>query len=172
MDPLARENCRMYQRGLASTADRPSMSGAGRHAIAFWQKRPTGLSAGSHPPGTRSVTGEQAVRGLTERRTMAGESIAPAFSAPLIDRVNGLELTGEFISTLTDIVYRQVRAIRTYVREQGAQAAEYGDWEEILTLLSLAETQVEIVRNTSRDFNAASIAEAGRISEVRRSAAA
>lgn len=31
----ARRDSRMYQRGLASTADRLLMSGAGRHAIAF-----------------------------------------------------------------------------------------------------------------------------------------
>lgn len=69
----------------------------------------------------------------------------PCHSADLALRAAMLQTAGESIACLAELVSSHVSGLRNAVREQGAGAADLGDWHEAELLLNLAIEQAAIV---------------------------
>lgn len=89
---------------------------------------------------------------------------APIMGAPncatLLDRIEHLQSTAEYITTLLEIVTEDVRKLQGFCREPSPPmtVADLGDWNRIQTILCLASEQVETVASASRDLEAARMA--------------
>lgn len=86
-------------------------------------------------------------------------AIAPPIDAALLDRVEGLASTAEYIVCLHEIVQRVFNDLTATLRRKGDDfAGETRDWQQIEMLLNLATSQADIVRDVARDVEAARLA--------------
>lgn len=90
---------------------------------------------------------------------MTRTKMVSPIDADLLSRVENLSDTAGYLTTLIDIIERDVLELRASAEkgivERVSTFAVLGDWDEILSLLRLLWTQVDIVDDVSKAVSAA-----------------
>lgn len=79
-------------------------------------------------------------------------AMGPPLPRPILDRVESLSATTEYVACLIEIIGDTVRDLKAIVERGSAVMRDAGEWRQIEILLNLTSDQNEIVAQAVRDF--------------------